>query len=79
LASKPHVAKHQVRKSVLDETLVSGLLIRVPEQESFHFYRDVGDPTGEIAVSLVDFLSKMEVVDVRSINFHFCRRILKRG
>jgi hypothetical protein len=74
LASKPSVAKHPVKKSVLDESIISGILRRLPEQKGFHFYRDVGDPTREIAVSLVDFLSKIEVVDVRSIGFHFSRK-----
>jgi hypothetical protein len=68
------VIKPRVSKSILDETLISRILRRVPEREGFRFYRNVGDPTGETAVSLVDFLSKMEVVDVRSISFHFSRK-----
>jgi hypothetical protein len=68
------VIKPRVRKPVLDETLISRILRRVSEQEGFHFFRSIGDPTGETAVSLVDFLSKMEVVDVRSVNFHFPRK-----
>jgi hypothetical protein len=72
LASKPNVNK--LRELMLDETLISKILRRVSKRESFHFYRNVGDPTGETAVSLVDFLSKMKVVDVRSISFHFHRK-----
>jgi hypothetical protein len=72
LASKPNMNKP--RESILDETLISKILRRVPEREGFHFYRNVGDPTGETAVSLVDFLSKMKVVDVQSISFHFHRK-----
>jgi hypothetical protein len=74
LASKPSVTGPNVRKSVLNKDLVSRIQRSVPEQESFHFYLAIGEPTGEIAVSLADFVNKMETIDVRSVNFHFPRK-----
>jgi hypothetical protein len=74
LANKPSATAPKVRKSVLNKDLVSKILRSVPEQERFHFYLAVGEPTGEIAVSLADFVKKMETIDVRSVNFHFPRK-----
>jgi len=74
LTSKPSATAPKVRKSVLNKDLASKILRSVPEQEGFHFYLAVGEHTGKIAVSLADFVEKMEVVDVRSVNFHFSRK-----
>ena len=46
----------------------------VPIHEGFYFYRDIGDPTGEVATSLGDFLEKLQAIDVCSIEFHFQRQ-----
>ena len=46
----------------------------VPIHEGFYFYRDIGDPTGEVATSLGDFLEKLRAIDVRSVEFHFKRQ-----
>jgi hypothetical protein len=74
LASKPSVTGPKVRKLVLNKDLVSRIQRSVPEQEGFHFYLAIGEPTGEIAVSLADFVKKLETIDVRSVNFHFPRK-----
>ncbi len=64
----------KVRKSVLNKDLVSRIQRSVPEQEGFHFYLAIGEPTGEIAVSLADFVNKIETIEVQSVNFHFPRK-----
>jgi predicted heme/steroid binding protein len=46
----------------------------VPIHERFYFYRAIGDPTGDVATSLGDFLEKLHTVDARSISFHFQRQ-----
>jgi hypothetical protein len=61
-------------RPVLNKDVVSKVLRSVPEQEGFHFYLAIGEPTEEIAVSLADFVEKMSVVDVRSVNFHYTRK-----
>jgi len=71
LISNPSATKPGVKKPVLNEDLVSRILRRVPEQEDFHFYLAIGEPTGETAVSLADFVKKMGAVDGRSVNSHF--------
>ena len=43
------------------------------DSESFYFYRAIGEPLGEKADSLLDFLNKIQRIDVLSIAFHFYR------
>ena len=74
LVNNPTARGTAPRKSVLNKDLVSKILRSVPEQEGFHFYLAIGEPTGETAVSLADLVKKIELVDVRSVNFHFPRK-----
>jgi hypothetical protein len=68
LESKPNTTETPVRSSV------SKILRSVPEQEGFHFYLAIGEPTGKTAVSLADFAEKMVVIDAQSVNFHYSRK-----
>ena len=72
--NNPSVIRSGVKKSVPNKESVSKILRSVTEQEGFHFYIAIGEPTGETAVSLADFVEKMEAVDVRSVNFHYPRK-----
>ena len=74
MASKTGATAPKVRKLVLNKTLASKILRSVAEQEGFRFYLAIGEPTGETAVSLADFINKIRTVDVRSVNFHFPRK-----
>lgn len=49
------------------------ILRTLSDQESFYFYRAVGEPIGERATSLADFQTKIPTVDPLSIAFHFYR------
>jgi hypothetical protein len=72
--NNPSVIRSGVKKPVPNKDSVSKILRSVTEQEGFHFYIAIGEPTGETAVSLADFVEKMEAVDVRSVNFHYPRK-----
>ncbi len=74
MTSKPSATVPNVKKAVLNKDLASRIQRSVPEQEGFHFYLAIGEPTGEIAVSLADFANKMATIEVRSVNFHFSRK-----
>ena len=74
MASKPRMTKPAFRRSILNNDIVSKILRSVSEQEGFHFYLVIGEPTGKTAVSLADFVEKIEVIDVQSVNFHFTRK-----
>jgi hypothetical protein len=58
----------------LNKAVVSKILRSVPEEKSFHFYLAIGEPTGETAGSLVDFVGKLAAVNVQSVNFHYPRK-----
>jgi len=72
--SNPSVIGPEVKKLVVNNDFVSKILRRVTEKEGFHFYIAIGKPTDETAVSLADFVEKMEAVDVQSVNFHYPRK-----
>lgn len=69
MAKKP-VAK----KKALEKVTISKIARTVPRHEGFHFFRELGDSTGKVAISLADFVDKMRNVDIRSVNFHFKRQ-----
>jgi hypothetical protein len=50
------------------------VLRELNNQEAFYFYEAIGKPTGEKAVSLIDFLKKMESAKTESILFHLRRK-----
>jgi hypothetical protein len=74
LASKPNAVGSSIKKSVLNKEAVSKILRSVRESEGFHFYLAIGEPTGETAVSLTDFVEKLAAVEVQSVNFHYSRK-----
>jgi hypothetical protein len=58
----------------LNKALVSKILRSVPESQGFRFYLAINEPTGETAVSLMEFVEKLETIEVQSINFHYPRK-----
>ena len=44
------------------------------DKEAFHFYEDIGKPTGQSARSLPDFLEKIKSVKLESLQFHLQRK-----
>jgi hypothetical protein len=74
VVSNPNAIKPDVKTSALNKDLTSKILRNVKEQEGFHFYLAIGEPTGKTAASLADFAEKMAAVDVRSVNFHYPRK-----
>jgi hypothetical protein len=74
LTSKPSTTGPTLRRSVMKKEVVSKILRSVPESEGFHFYLAIGEPTGETAVSLADFVEKLAAVNVKSVDFHYPRK-----
>ncbi|MCS7114948.1 MAG: DUF5752 family protein [Nitrososphaerota archaeon] len=46
------------------------ILRRVPDNNGFFFFRDIGQYIGVYAVSLADFCQKLKTVDLKSVEFH---------
>jgi hypothetical protein len=51
----------------------SKILRTVPYEEGFHFTTEKGIDTGITATSLLDFVGKLETIDVTSVMFHYSR------
>ncbi len=49
------------------------ILRNLSRENAFYFFTSIGNYTGENAVSLGDFVKKIEEVNVKSLEFHFHR------
>lgn len=72
LYSKNSAARYNKHKVEVDPSAVKALRT-VGDQEAFHFYEDIGKPTGETAKNLADFLGKVKTVKTESLKFHLQR------
>lgn len=50
------------------------ILRNVDNANSFHFYENIGKPTGERAGSLLEFLNRISTVKLESLQFHLERK-----
>jgi len=51
----------------------SKILKQVPREKAFYFFTSIGNYTGASAVSLKEFMEKMNEVNVKSLEFHLYR------
>jgi len=51
----------------------SRILRTLPREKAFYFFTSIGNYTGESAASLKEFLEKINVVNVKSLEFHLYR------
>jgi len=54
------------------------ILRNLKNEEAFHFYENIGKPTGERAESLSDFAKKVNTVKLESLRFHLERKDFQR-
>jgi len=50
------------------------ILKPVPREKAFYFFTSIGNYTGTSAASLKEFMEKINVVDVKSLEFHLLRK-----
>jgi hypothetical protein len=55
-----------------DETM-SRILRTVPREKAFYFFSSIGNYAGESAVSLKEFMEKINGVSMKSLEFHLYR------
>ena len=55
------------------EEVIPKALRTLPREKAFYFFTSVGNYTGESASSLKEFLDKINVVDVKALEFHLYR------
>lgn len=68
------MTKKAEAKKVSNREIASKILRRVPHDNAFYFYTDIGQYSGKFAASLTDFCKKIETIDIKSVDFHFKRR-----
>ena len=72
------VAKRSPSQEFLQKSLtkeqVARILSTVTYERAFWFYNGLGKPSGEHAISLLDFCNKLKVVSYESLIFHLKRR-----
>lgn len=62
------------KQDVLVSEQAVKILRNVNDSEAFHFYENVGKPTGESAKSLSDFLKVVDTIKLESLRFHAERK-----
>ena len=65
---------HTKKEIKINTELVKKILRTVPQNEAFYFFIDIGEYTGEYAISLEDFCSKIRLIELKSVLFHFDRQ-----
>ena len=58
----------------IDKDIAQNILESVSLERSFHFYYDIDQYSGIYAVGLEDFIDKINVISLKSIEFHVPRR-----
>jgi len=71
MSRKAKTKKSTGKKQTLevDQTEVK-ILRNLKDEEAFHFYENIGKPTGESAKGLSDFLKKVSTIKLESLQFH---------
>lgn len=47
--------------------------LKVPREKAFYFFTSIGNYTGENAASLKEFMEKINMVNIKSLEFHLQR------
>lgn len=66
--------KTQKNRGLEVNTEAVKILRTLRDDEAFHFYEEIGKPTGESAKSLSDFFEKVKSVKLESLVFHLQRK-----
>jgi len=68
-----NLGKEMIGLPRIDKERALDILRAVPLEKSFHFYTETDRYTGVYAKSLNDLCSKIQTVDIRSVEFHVPR------
>jgi alpha-amylase len=60
-------------KSKVNAKIMSKNLKIIPREKAFYFFTSIGNYTGVSALSLKDFMEKVNEVNVKSLEFHLNR------
>ncbi len=57
----------------MKEETISRILRTLPREKAFYFFTSIGNYTGKRAISLKEFMDKINEVTVKSLEFHLYR------
>jgi hypothetical protein len=66
--------KVQVKKQLIQKPTSLKPVTKVSFENGFHFYTAIGNYTGITATSLSEFATKIQIIPVESVTFHFQRK-----
>lgn len=58
----------------MNKIAATRILRKLPRENAFYFFTSIGNYTGKYASSLEEFVKKIQEVNVKSLQFHLCRR-----
>jgi hypothetical protein len=61
------------KRPSLDKDVIEKILTSVPYDRGFHFFRSVGNYTGETAINLFSFFEELKTIELQAVKFHFQR------
>jgi DNA-binding transcriptional ArsR family regulator len=68
-----NLGKEMIGMPRIDKERALDILRAVPLEKAFHFYTEIDQYTGVHANSLNDLCSKIQTIDIRSVEFHVAR------
>jgi len=67
------IVESKLKNATMSRENINKILRKVTVEEGFRFFREIGDYTGKVAMSLEDFAVDLRTMDLRSIEFHVQR------
>ena len=71
--SQPTLISPKYHLKLEQPNITRTILRKLPYEKSFHFYKTYGQYTGVTASNLLEFQSKLSIVDEQSLLFHYPR------
>jgi len=70
--------KVRVKKQSNAKRTIVKSLVKVPLENGFQFYTDIGNYTGITATNLNEFAAMLQTIPIESVTFHFQRKDFQR-
>ena len=69
-----NLGKQAIGLPKADKNSAQNILNLVDMEKAFYFYNDIDQPTGIYANSMKEFIEKIKIIDLKTIEFHVPRR-----
>lgn len=76
--TQPNLTSPKNQPRLEQPNIIRVILRKLPNDDGFHFYKTYDQYTNITATSLIDFQSKLKIVDEQSLLFHYPRGDFKK-